>query len=122
MENEQAPAPAEALIDINEFARIKLRVGEVTAAEAVPNSKKLVKLQVNLGAELGTRQIVAGILQFYAPETLVGRKIVVVTNLKPAKLAGVESQGMLLAASDPQHTTCILLQPDGDAAAGMQVG
>jgi methionyl-tRNA synthetase len=85
-------------IDIEEFGRLKLVVGTVQAAERVPNSKKLVRIEVDLG-EGAPRQIVAGIGNQYAPEQLVGRQIVVVANLKPAKLMGVESRGMLLAAS-----------------------
>ncbi len=118
-QSEQNEKPQEELIDIKEFMRMKLRVGEVKTAEAVPNSKKLVKLQVDLG-ELGTRQIIAGILQHYAPEALVGRRIIVIANLKPAQLAGLESQGMLLAAVHDQQV--VLLQPDKEIPAGSQVG
>jgi len=85
-------------IDIDEFGRVKLVVGTVLTAERVPNSKKLVRIEVDLG-EAAPRQVVAGIGNRYAPEQLVGRQIVVVANLKPAKLMGVESRGMLLAAS-----------------------
>ena len=98
-----APATAGALpavpdrIDIADFAKIELRAAVVVAAEKLPGSKKLVKLQVDLGTE--KRQVVAGIAESYAPETLVGKKVVIVANLKPAKLMGVESNGMVLAAS-----------------------
>ena len=85
------------LIAIDEFTRVELRVAAVIEAENVPKSKKLVKLQLDLG-ELGKRQVVAGIAQFYSPEELVGLKVVVVANLQPAKLMGIESNGMLLAA------------------------
>jgi methionyl-tRNA synthetase len=91
------PAPADGLIDITEFGRVELKVAKIIAAEKIEGAKKLLKLQVDLGTE--QRQIVAGIAEAYAPETLVGRTIAVVANLKPAKLRGVESQGMLLAAS-----------------------
>jgi methionyl-tRNA synthetase len=103
---EQAPAPLGATppapaapdtIDITEFAKVELRVARVTAAEKIAGSKKLVKLQVDLGGE--QRQLVAGIAETYAPEALVGRTVVVVANLKPAKLMGVDSNGMVLAAS-----------------------
>jgi len=95
----QAAAPDESgQIDIEEFGRVKLVVGTVLTAERVPNSKKLVRIEVDLG-EVSARQVVAGIGNQYAPEQLVGRQIVVVANLKPAKLMGVESRGMLLAAS-----------------------
>ncbi len=84
-------------ISIDDFKKIELRTAKVIAAEAVPKSKKLVKLQVDLGTE--QRTILAGIAEAYQPESLVGRTIVIVANLKPAKLMGIESNGMVLAAS-----------------------
>jgi methionyl-tRNA synthetase len=102
VENEQRAAAeaaaAEGLVSIDEFATIKLKVGLIKEAERVPKSKKLVRLQVDVG-ESELRQLVAGIAEAYEPDDLVGRRIVVVANLKPAKLMGVESRGMLLAAS-----------------------
>ena len=95
----QAP-PSEGLLSYDEFSKLDLRVGQILQAEAVPKSEKLVRLEVDLGDELGARQIIAGIRKHYAPEDLVGRKIAVVANLKPAKLMGLESRGMVLAASD----------------------
>ena len=88
---------APGVIDIDEFMKIELRVAKVLAAERVPKSKKLMKLRVDAGTE--ERTIVAGIAEAYEPETLVGRTIVIVANLKPAKLMGIESNGMVLAAS-----------------------
>jgi methionyl-tRNA synthetase len=90
--------PGVAYIDISDFARIDLRVGEVKTAERIPKADKLLLITVDIGEEQ-PRQILAGIAQYYEPEKLVGRKIVVVSNLKPRKLRGYESQGMLLAAS-----------------------
>jgi len=84
-------------ISIDDFMKVELRTARILAAEAVPKSKKLVKLHVDLGSE--QRTIVAGIAEAYAPEALVGRQIVIVANLKPAKLMGIESNGMVLAAS-----------------------
>jgi methionyl-tRNA synthetase len=84
-------------IDIDAFARVALRVGQVLAAERVPKADKLLKMSVDVG-EGSPRTIVAGIAEAYAPETLVGRKVVVVANLKPRALRGIESRGMLLAA------------------------
>ncbi|MDT7605316.1 MAG: methionyl-tRNA synthetase, partial [Acidobacteriota bacterium] len=86
------------LIGIEDFAKVELRVGEVLTAERVPKSDKLLRFTVDLG-ESAPRQILAGIAEHYEPEKLVGRKIVVVANLKPRKLRGFESQGMVLAAS-----------------------
>jgi methionyl-tRNA synthetase len=88
----------DGLIDISDFAKIELRVGEVKTAERIPKADKLLLLTVDIGEEK-TRQILAGIAQYYEPESLLGRKIVIVANLKPRKLRGYESQGMLLAAS-----------------------
>ena len=84
-------------ISIDDFMKVELRVARVLAAERVPKSNKLLKLQVDVGSE--HRTIVAGIAEAYEPEALVGRTVVVVFNLKPAKLMGVESNGMVLAAS-----------------------
>jgi methionyl-tRNA synthetase len=91
------PPAAPGPIDISEFARVDLRAARITAAEKVAGSKKLLKLQVDLGTE--QRQVVAGIAESYAPESLVGRTVLLVANLRPAKLMGVESNGMVLAAS-----------------------
>jgi methionyl-tRNA synthetase len=90
--------PGVAHIDITDFAKIELRVGEVKTAERIPKADKLLLITVDIGEEK-PRQILAGIAQYYEPEKLVGRKIVVVANLKPRKMRGYESQGMLLAAS-----------------------
>ena len=88
------------MISIDDFSKLELRIAEVIAAEPHPNADKLLVLQIEVGGE--RRQIVAGIRLHYAPEELVGKHIVVVWNLEPAKLRGIESQGMLLAASDDQ--------------------
>ena len=90
--------PGVTYIDISDFAKIDLRVGEVKTAERIPKADKLLLITVDIGEEK-PRQILAGIAQYYEPEKLIGRKIVVVSNLKPRKLRGYESQGMLLAAS-----------------------
>ena len=96
-----APAAAQpAQITIDEFMKVQLKAAKVLAAERVPKSEKLLKLQVSLGDE--QRQIVAGIGKKYEPEALVGKTIVIVANLKPAKLMGIESQGMVLAAGDSE--------------------
>ena len=96
-ETQAPPAAADNRISIDDFMKVELRVAKILAAEAVPKSKKLMKLQVDLGTE--QRTIVAGIAEAYEPDSLVGRTIVVVANLKPAKLMGIESNGMVLAAS-----------------------
>ena len=84
-------------IGIDDFMKVELRVAKVLAAEAVPKSKKLLKLTVDAGSE--TRTILAGIAEAYTPEQMTGRTIVIVANLEPRKLMGIESNGMVLAAS-----------------------
>ena len=95
------------LITIGDFAKVELKIGLVISAERVRKSDKLIKLQVNTGEE---RQIVAGIGKAYTPEDLIGKKIVVVTNLQPAKLMGIESHGMILAATGSDGVPVILMQ------------
>ncbi|PYM19808.1 MAG: methionine--tRNA ligase [Candidatus Rokuibacteriota bacterium] len=102
-----------------DFDRVELRVAEVLAAEAVPKSKKLLKLTVSLGAE--QRTIVAGIAQHYAPGDLVGKKVVVVANLEPAKLMGIQSQGMVLAGSTEDDGALAVLVLDRDLPPGARV-
>ena len=92
-----ASAPASNTITIDDFAKIELRVGQVKVAEKVKGADKLLRLEVDLGTEV--RQIVAGIAKAYDPEKLIGRKVVIVANLAPRKLRGLESQGMIVAAS-----------------------
>jgi methionyl-tRNA synthetase len=95
---EPPAAPAvDDRVSIDDFMKIELRVARIVAAERVPKSKKLVKMLIDVGTE--ERTIVAGIAEAYGPEALVGRTVVVVANLKPAKLMGIESNGMVLAAS-----------------------
>jgi methionyl-tRNA synthetase len=111
------PAPGGDKIDIADFAKVELRVAEIKAAEKIAGSKKLIKMQVDLGDE--QRQVVGGIAETYTPESLVGRKVVLVANLKPAKLMGVESNGMVLAAS--AEGKAILCTFDADVAPGTKV-
>ena len=116
-----APAPAPVvveLIDIETVGKVKLKTAKVLAAEPHPNADRLLRLQIDLGTE--KRQIVAGIAKFYPPETLVGKTIVVVANLKPAMLRGVESQGMLLAAEFGKELRLITV--DGDVPPGADIG
>lgn len=94
-------------IDITYFQKIDLRVAEIRQAEKVEGADRLLKLQVDIGGE--PRQIVAGIAQHYKPEELIGKKIVIVANLKPATIRGVESRGMLLAASNNELLSILAL-------------
>ena len=104
----------EEIIDINEFAKLDLRIGKIKNAERVEGSKKLIKLEVDVGDE--TRQLVAGIAEEYNPESLIGKLVPVLANLKPVKLMGVESQGMILAVD--VNGKPILLHPDREVPAG----
>ncbi len=92
------PTPSTGLIDISEFQKIDLRVGLVKEAEQIPGSKKLLRLVVDLGDEV--RQIIAGLAEWYEPDDLLGKYVIVVANLKPKKIMGYESQGMILATCD----------------------
>ncbi|HEV7734658.1 MAG TPA: methionine--tRNA ligase subunit beta [Candidatus Binatia bacterium] len=105
------------MITIDQFKTVELRVATVTSAEPHPNADRLVVLKVDLGTE--QRQIVAGIRKHYDPASLVGGQVVVVANLEPVTLRGVESQGMLLAASSDD--TLVVLRPDKPIAAGATV-
>jgi methionyl-tRNA synthetase len=115
--SEQKPEPLKPVVTFDDFMKIDLRTAKIKAAEALPKSKKLVKLQVDIGVE--TRTIVAGIVKHYTPEQLVGRNIIVVANLAPKELGGTMSQGMLLAADINGEP--ILLQPDKDVKPGTPI-
>lgn len=116
-EETKAPASEDNLIDIKDFAKVELRVAEVVEAERVPKTDKLLRIVVSLGEE--RRQIVAGIAQWYEPEALMGKQIVMVANLKPVKLRGVESHGMLLAAKSEGKLS--VLTPLGDVDTGASI-
>lgn len=105
------------MISIDEFRKVELKVATIKSAEPHPNADKLMVLQVDLGSE--QRQICAGIRNQYAPEELIGKQIVVVANLETARLRGLESQGMLLAASDDGRV--ILLIPEKAVEPGSKV-
>lgn len=97
---------AEGLISIEEFGRVDLRMVEITTAEKVEGADKLLKLTVSLGEE--ERQVVAGIAKHYEPESLLGKRVLFVANLKPVKLRGLRSEGMLLAAADEQGNLALI--------------
>ena len=117
---ETAPAAESVvdLIDIEQFAQVKLRVAQVLAAEPIEGADKLLKLQIDIGNE--KRQIVAGIAQHYAPDELVGKLIVAVANLQPVKIRGIESNGMLLAATKGKKKL-VLVTIDGDIPPGAKI-
>ncbi len=119
-EKKAAPAPVNVveLIGIEDFAKVQLKTAVVTAAEKVDGADKLLKLQINVGGE--ARQIVSGIASWYTPEEMVGKTVVIVANLKPAVIRGVESNGMLLAAKKGKELKLVTV--DGEIASGAQVG
>ena len=102
-------------ITYDDFAKLQFQIGEIIACEAVPKSKKLLCSQVKVGSQV--RQILSGIKAYYSPEEMVGKKVMVVTNLKPAKLAGMVSEGMLLCAEDAEGNLA-LMRPEKDMPAG----
>jgi len=105
------------LISIEDFGKVQLRVAEVKEAEKVAGADKLLKLKVQVGDK--EKQVVAGIAQFYQPQDLLGKKIIVVDNLKPATLRGITSEGMLLAAQDGKGL--VLLTVDKDIGSGAKI-
>jgi methionyl-tRNA synthetase len=113
-----AGAPPEGTISIDDFAKVELRVGQVKVAEKVKGADKLLRLEVDLGTEV--RQVVAGIAESYAPEALIGRKVVIVANLAPRKLRGLESNGMIVAAS-PEGGKAVLAAFLEDVAVGTRL-
>ncbi len=108
-------------INFEDFTKIDLRVAQISNAEEIPKADKLYKLTLNVG-ELGERVICAGIKEFYSIEDLKDKKVIIIANLKPRKLRGIESCGMLLAASDKNHTKVSLISPDQDMEPGSVVG
>ncbi len=116
-----APEPPVSTISFDDFKKIDLRVAQILEAAAVEKADKLLRLQITLGDKLGTRQIVAGIAQYYKPEELIGRKIVVVTNLQPRKLRGLMSEAMLLAAVDETSGMLELVSPGNMLPPGASV-
>ncbi|MDD2942381.1 MAG: methionine--tRNA ligase subunit beta [bacterium] len=120
-EAQQVPVKEDSLIDFEQFLKVKLRVGQILAAEKIAKSNKLMKLSVDVGEDSGPRQIVAGIAKHYEAENLIGRKVAVVVNLKPAKLMGHESHGMLLAASDDLTGLLQLVTPGSDIPPGGRI-
>ena len=106
-------------ISFAEFQKLDLRIGKIIEANQIPNSKKLIRIIVDFGSE--KRQAVAGLLKYYKPEELVGKKCVFLLNLQRRVLAGVESQCMILAAEDNEGNV-IVLQPEKDIAEGTKIG
>ena len=109
---------AKAEITYDDFMKMQFQVGEIIACEEVPKSKKLLCSQVKIGSQV--KQIVSGIKQYYRPEEMVGKKVMVLVNLKPAKLAGVMSEGMLLCAEDAEGNLALMV-PEKEMPAGAEI-
>lgn len=118
-DKKESTVPTEGLITIDQFFQTSLKIGTVVESEEVPKSSKLLKLQVDLGEE-SPRQIIAGIREYYSAESLVGTQVCVVANLKPAKLMGMLSEGMLLAAKDSEGLC--LVRPEKPRLSGSSIG
>jgi methionyl-tRNA synthetase len=107
------PADASPQITIDDFIKVELRVAEIKVAERIPKADKLLRLEVDLGPAFPSRQILSGIAEWYVPEDLIGRRIIVITNLAPRKMRGLESHGMLLAASEEGGKPFLATVPEG---------
>lgn len=118
-DEKDAATESKAQITIEDFAKLDLRVAKVIAAEKVEKSDKLLKLKLQVGPE--ERQVVSGIAQYYSPEEMVGKTLILVANLKPARLRGIESQGMILAAADEAEGRLTLVTVEQDMPAGSKV-
>ena len=114
-------APDDGLISMDDFARVRLRAARVTAAEKVEGADKLLKLTLSLGPGEPERTVVSGIAKFYSPEEMVGKQVVVVANLRPAKLRGIRSEGMILCASDAQDKTLKLVTVEPGVEDGAEI-
>ena len=117
-EEKEIPIEHKPEITFDDFGKMEFRVGEIIKCEAVPKSKKLLCSQVKIGNEV--RQIVSGIKAYYTPEEMVGKKVMVLVNLKPAKLAGVLSEGMILCAEDADGNY-VVMTPEKDCPSGVEI-
>ena len=107
-------------ISIDYFKKVDMRVGKILSVEKIPNRDKLYKLQVDIGEEK-PRQIITGLVPYYSTDELLGKQIIVLANLKPAKFAGEISEGMLLAAESENHSKCVILTVDKEIEVGTRI-
>lgn len=108
------------IIEYSDFTKLDMRTGEIISCEKVENSEKLYKIMVNIGEEK-PRQIVSSLVDYYTAEELTGKRIIVLVNLKPAKMRGTMSEGMLLCSESEDGKTCVLLKPEKDLPPGYPV-
>ncbi len=111
----------EEIIEFGDFAKLDLRVAQIKEVEDIEGADKLYKLTVDVGSKIGERTLCAGIKEHYSKEDLKDKKIAMIVNLAPRKLRGVESQGMLLAASSEDHSKVILVNPGEKSEPGMKI-
>jgi methionine--tRNA ligase beta chain len=110
-----------AEINFEDWVKFDLRVAEIVSVENIEGADKLYKIGLNVGSEIGERTVCAGLKQYYSKENLEGKKIVYFSNLKPRLMKGIESQGMLLAASNENHDKVILISPEKDIDNGARI-
>jgi len=111
----------EGIVSFDDWSKLDLRVAQIKSVEDIEGADKLYKLTVDVGPEIGQRTLCAGLKEYYSKEDLQDRKIVMIVNLAPRKMRGVESQGMLLAASNDNHSKVILINPGEDSEPGMKI-
>ena len=109
------------IISYDDFAKVDLRVGKIIKVEEIEGADKLYKLTVDLGKELGKRTVCAGIKKYYSKDELKNKKIIVVANLQPRMLRGIESQGMILASVNKEETQVVLISPEKEMEVGAKV-
>ena len=111
----------QGIIQYEDFAKIDLRVAKIIKVEEIEGADKLYKLTVDLGKEFGKRTVCAGIKKYYSADDLKGKKIILVANLQPRMLRGIESQGMILASVNKEETKVVLISPEKDMEVGSKV-
>ncbi|MFH1787440.1 MAG: methionine--tRNA ligase subunit beta [archaeon] len=111
----------EGIATFEDWSKLDLRVGEIVEVENIEGADKLYKLSVDVGEEIDKRVICAGIKPYYSKEELMNKKIIMIVNLAPRVMRGIESQGMLLAAGSAQENLCVLLAPEKDVGNGCRI-
>jgi len=111
-----------AEVNFEDWVKLDLRIAEIVSVEDIEGADKLYKIEIDVGPEIGKRTICAGLKKYYSKDELQGKKIIYFSNLKPRKMRGVESQGMLLAATTENHEKVVLISPEKDIENGSRVG
>ena len=111
----------EGIVTFEDWSKLDLRVAQIKKVEDIEGADKLYKIEINVGKEIGKRIICAGLKPYYSKEDLIGKKIIYFSNLAPRKMRGIDSQGMLLAASTKDHEKVILITPEADIGLGSRI-